>query len=137
VKPAQVKLVPLAANTATCEAGTVLGGVYRWARACLLAATACMCWLPPAARYMPALNCPSYFAISCLPPHPAPTAPLLTAQDVGRTISDYAAKANADAVVIGSRGLGAFRRRMLVSSDCVAKPLGPAIVPPGCLAAAL
>ena len=37
------------------------------------------------------------------------------AQDVGRTISDYAAKANADAVVIGSRGLGAFRRRMLVS----------------------
>ncbi|PRW33880.1 Universal stress A [Chlorella sorokiniana] len=52
VKPAQVKLVPLAANTAT-------------------------------------------------------------SQDVGRTISDYAAKANADAVVIGSRGLGAFRRRML------------------------
>jgi hypothetical protein len=40
--------------------------------------------------------------------------PTLAAQDVGRTISDYAAKANADAVVIGSRGLGAFRRRMLV-----------------------
>ena len=44
------------------------------------------------------------------------------AQDVGRTISDYAAKANADAVVIGSRGLGAFRRRMLVSPHCVATP---------------
>lgn len=45
-----------------------------------------------------------------LVPLPANTA---TSQDVGRTISDYAAKANADAVVIGSRGLGAFRRRML------------------------
>jgi len=32
---------------------------------------------------------------------------------VGRTISEYAGEAKADAVVIGSRGLGAFRRRLL------------------------
>lgn len=36
-----------------------------------------------------------------------------TSGDVGRTISDYAAAQKADAVVIGSRGLGAFRRRFL------------------------
>ena len=32
---------------------------------------------------------------------------------MGRTISDYAAEHQADAVVVGSRGLGAFRRRFL------------------------
>lgn len=32
---------------------------------------------------------------------------------MGRTISDYAAAQAADAVVVGSRGLGAFRRRFL------------------------
>lgn len=43
-------------------------------------------------------------------PLPSNTA---TSGDVGRSLSDYAAAANVDAIVIGSRGLGAFRRRML------------------------
>ncbi|PSC70208.1 universal stress [Micractinium conductrix] len=45
-----------------------------------------------------------------LVPLPSNTA---TSGDVGRTISDYAAEHQADAVVVGSRGLGAFRRRFL------------------------
>lgn len=43
-------------------------------------------------------------------PLPSNTA---TSGDVGRTISDYAAAHKADAVVVGSRGLGAFRRRFM------------------------
>ncbi|KAL4430580.1 hypothetical protein ABPG77_005820 [Micractinium sp. CCAP 211/92] len=43
-------------------------------------------------------------------PLPSNTA---TSGDVGRTISDYVAAQAADAVVVGSRGLGAFRRRFL------------------------
>lgn len=45
-----------------------------------------------------------------LVPLPSNTA---TSGDIGRTISNFAAEQKCDGVVIGSRGLGAFRRRML------------------------
>lgn len=114
VKPAQVKLVPLPANTATCEwrclfrlessgwcAGMTVGGTC--------GALAAAAGYPPSIRACRALLASHSLLLAALP---LPSA----AQDVGRTISDYAAKANADAVVIGSRGLGAFRRRVLVSA---------------------
>ena len=109
VKPANVKIVPLPSNTATCEPAARLPG-RAWRRRQ-------RGWLPLPARH--ACHVPPFShgliaapprVLSALLPAPAATR---AAGDVGRTISDYAAAHKADAVVVGSRGLGAFRRRFM------------------------
>lgn len=101
VNTSAVKLVPLPSNTATCEplAGLLLGALG-----------------PGGCRFRAGLPSGPPGAPSPAPCtlHPFARCPLPgAAGDIGRTISDYAARSGADAVVIGSRGLGAFRRRML------------------------
>lgn len=71
----------------------------RWA-----AARLCLLFWPP---ILATSRNQHTLTLRLFPTHPP------TAGDVGRVISDYAAESKADAVVIGSRGLGAFRRRML------------------------